>query len=126
MLTIGEVSRRTGIAASALRYYEREGLIPRAERRGGKRVFGEDVLDRIALIQTCKTAGFTLREIQVLVRGVGRGRPPGRRWRQLAGAKLRELDARRAELERMARVLETVTRCECPTLAECARAIRGG
>jgi len=124
MLTIGEVAKRTGVAASALRYYEREGLIPRADRRGGKRVYGEDILDRLALIGVCKGAGFTVAEMQTLIRGFGRRTPPGRRWRKLAAEKLTELDARIAEVERMKRVLETVTRCECPTLAECSRAIR--
>jgi redox-sensitive transcriptional activator SoxR len=124
MLTIGEVAKRTGVAASALRYYEREGLIPRADRRGGKRVYSEDILDRLALIRACKGAGFTVAEIQTLLRGVGRRTPPGSRWRKLAAAKLAELEARIAEVERMKRVLESVTRCECPTLAECSRAIR--
>lgn len=124
MLTIGDVAKRTGIAASALRYYEREGLIPRADRRGGKRVYGEDILDRLALIGVCKGAGFTVAEIQTLLRGVGRRTPPGRRWRKLAEGKLTELEDRIAEIERMKRVLERVTRCECPTLEECSRAIR--
>ena len=60
MLTIGEVARRAGVAASALRYYEREGLIPKADRRGGKRVYGEDILDRLALIAVAKGGGFTV------------------------------------------------------------------
>ncbi|MDH3686666.1 MAG: MerR family transcriptional regulator [Myxococcales bacterium] len=124
MLTIGEVARQTGIAASALRYYEREGLIPRGDRRGGKRVYNEDILDRLALIGVCKGAGFTVAEMQTLIRGFGRRTPPGRRWRKLAADKLGELEARIAEVERMKRVLEVVTRCECPTLEECSRAIR--
>jgi len=124
MLTIGEVAERTGIAASALRYYEREGLIPRADRRGGKRVYGGDILDRLALIGACKGAGFTVAEMKALIRGVGRRTPPGPRWRKLAAEKLTELDARIAEVERMKRVLEAITRCDCPTLAECSRAIR--
>lgn len=124
MLTIGEVAKQTGIAASALRYYEREGLIPRADRRGGKRVYNEDILDRLALIGVCKGAGFTVAEMQTLIRGFGRRTPPGRRWRKLAADKLGELEARIAEVERMKKVLEVVTRCDCPTLEECSRAIR--
>ena len=124
MLTIGEVAERTGLAASALRYYEREGLIPRASRRGGKRVWGEHVLDRLALIGVAKGAGFTVAEIQTLLSGFGRRTPPGKRWRKLALGKLDELEARMAEVERMKRVLQAVTRCECPTLDDCSRAIR--
>ena len=125
MLSIGEVAERAGIAASAIRYYEREGLLPRAGRRGGKRVYDEAILDRLALIGVAKGAGFTVAEIQTLLRGFARRTPPGARWRALAERKLEELDARLAEVERMKRVLETVTRCECPTLEECSRALRG-
>ncbi len=125
MLSIGEVAKRAGLAASALRYYEREGLIPTADRCGGKRVYGEDIFDRLALINAAKAAGFTVAEIQTLLSGFARRTPPGRRWRKLAERKLVELDARIAEVERMKRALEAVTRCECPTLEECSRAIRG-
>ena len=120
MLAIGEVARRAGIAASAIRYYERQGLVPRADRRGGKRVYGEDILDRLALIGVAKAAGFRVSEIQTLLRGFARRTPPGPRWRALAERKVRELEARRIEVERMTRVLEAVTRCECPTLEACS------
>jgi len=122
MLAIGEVARRAGIAASAIRYYERQGLIPRADRSGGRRVYPQDVLDRLALIQVAKAAGFRLSEIQTLLRGVGRRTPPGPRWRSLARRKARELEARAAELERMQRVLAVVAGCECATLEACSRA----
>jgi MerR family transcriptional regulator, redox-sensitive transcriptional activator SoxR len=125
MFAIGEVARRAGIAASAIRYYERQGLVPRADRRGGKRVYDEDILDRLALIQLAKSAGFRVAEIQTLLRGFGLRTPPGPRWRALAERKVAELEARSAEVERMKRVLEVVARCECPTLGDCSRALRG-
>lgn len=124
MLTIGEVAARSGLAASALRYYEREGLIPKAERRGGKRIYRDDILDRLALIGVAKSAGFTIAEIRTLLSGVARRTRPGQRWQKLARRKLVELNERAAEVERMKRVLEVVTRCACPTLEECSRAIR--
>jgi MerR family transcriptional regulator, redox-sensitive transcriptional activator SoxR len=123
-LPIGEVARRAQLAASAIRYYERQGLIPPADRRGGKRVFDESVLDRLALIGVAKAAGFRVAEIQAFLRGLGRTAPPGPRWRALAERKSEELTARRAEIARMERVLAAVTRCRCPTLEECARALR--
>ena len=125
MLTIGEVAARTGIATSALRYYEREGLIPIADRRGGRRVYGDDILDRLALIGVAKSAGFTVAEIKRFLSGFSRRTPPGRRWRALAGRKRAELDERIADLVRMNQVLDRVTGCECPSLEDCARAIRG-
>jgi MerR family redox-sensitive transcriptional activator SoxR len=124
MMSIGEVAERAGVAASALRYYEREGLIPKADRRGGKRIYGADILDRLAMIRVAKAAGFTVAEIQTLLSGFARRTPPGQRWRKLAERKLAELEVRLAEVERMKLVLEAVTRCECPTLEECSRAIR--
>ena len=123
-LTIGEVAARTGIAASALRYYEREGLIPKADRRGGKRVYGEQILDRLTLIGVAKSAGFSVAEIKTLLSGFARRTPPGQRWRKLAARKLDELEAQLHEIERMKRVLEAVTGCECPTFEECSRAMR--
>lgn len=124
-LSIGDVARRAGIAPSAIRFYERQGLIPHADRRGGKRVYDADILDRLALIGVAKAAGFRVAEIHTLLRGFARRTPPGPRWRALAKRKVHELEARRAELERMQRVLEVVTRCRCPSFQACSRALRG-
>ena len=123
-LTIGEVAAHSGVAASALRYYERERLLPRAGRRGGKRVWGEEVIDRLALIGLAKTAGFTVAEIRSLLSTVASETSPGPRWRKLAGRKLAELDETIARIELMKRVLGTVSSCDCSTLAECGGAIR--
>jgi MerR family redox-sensitive transcriptional activator SoxR len=124
MLPIGEVARRAGVAASAIRFYERAGLLPRADRRGGKRVYREEVLDRLALIGVAKAAGFRLSEIRALLAGLGRRTSPGTRWRALAARKQEELARRAVELARAQRVLGVVTRCECPTLEDCSRALR--
>jgi MerR family redox-sensitive transcriptional activator SoxR len=121
-LRIGEVARRAGIAASAIRYYEKEGLIPVADRRGNARVYGPDVLERLALIELAKSAGFTISETRRLLRGVGRRTAPGPRWRALAQKKLTEVEARIAEAERMRAVLHAVMGCECPTFQDCTRA----
>lgn len=122
--TIGEVARGTGLRASALRYYEAEGLVPSAGRRGGKRVYDEAALDRLALVELAKASGFTVAEVRKLLGGFDRRTPPGERWRSLAKGKIAALDARIAEARRMKRVLEIVSRCDCPTLAECGRAMR--
>ena len=96
-----------------------------ADRRGGKRVYADDILDRLALIAAAKSAGFTLAEVRGLLGGFSRRTPPGERWRTLAERKRLELDRRLAELERMKRALDAATRCECPTLEACSRALRG-
>ena len=121
-LRIGEVAERTGIAASAIRYYEKEGLIPAADRQGNARVYGADILDRLALIELAKSAGFTIAETRELVRGVARGTSPGPRWKNLAKKKRLEVEARIAEAQRMHRVLTLLMGCECPTFKDCTDA----
>lgn len=123
-LTIGQVAAKTGLRTSAIRYYEAEGLIPVGRRRHGKRVFESPVLDRLALIDLAKQAGFTLAETKRLLSGFSRTTGPGERWRRLAEAKTKELDQRLTKIRRMKRLLHTVSRCECPTLEDCGRAIR--
>jgi len=124
-LAIGEVARRAGLASSAIRYYESQGLIPRAARRGGRRVYGPEILERLALIELAKRAGFTIAEIRRLLAGFARRTPPGERWRSLAERKLGELERQIAEARQMKRVLEVVMGCRCPTLEDCARAMPG-
>jgi len=124
MLPIGEVARRSGLAASALRYYERAGLVPRAGRSGGRRVYAEEILDRLALIRIAQAAGFRVSEIRALLSGLGRRTPPGKRWRALAARKNQELTARLADLMRARRLLSELSRCACPTLDVCSRALR--
>ena len=75
-ITIGEVASRTGLATSALRYYEREGLIPPAPKEDGRRVYDPDVLDRIAVIQLAKEAGITIAETKQLPDRLGADDPP--------------------------------------------------
>lgn len=123
-LGIGEVARRSGVSASAIRYYEGCGLLPRVPREGGRRIYDEGVLDRLAVIELAKGSGFTLREIQRLLRGLGSKRPAAASWRRLAAGKLHELDGRIAQLERMRELLGTLSACDCPTLEDCGRALR--
>lgn len=120
---VWRVAERAGLRSSAIRYYERSGLIPPAGRRAGKRVYAPGVLDRLAVIDAGKRAGFTLAELRGLLRAVTGRRPPGPRWRALARAKAAELDARIAEARRMKRVLQKLARCACPTLDDCGRAL---
>ena len=122
--SIGEVAERAGIAASAIRFYESEALIPRARRRNGRRVYEPSILDRLALIELAKAAGFRIAEIKQLLGAFRSKTPPGERWRTLARGKRVELERRIAEAEQMKSVLETLMACECPTLDDCARGMR--
>ena len=121
---IGEVAARSGIAASAIRYYESEGLLATPDRRNGWRVYDESILDQLRLIELAKAAGFSVAEIKRLGSGFSRRTPPGERWRELARSKLAQLDERIAEAERMKDVLRVVMRCRCPSFADCSRAMQ--
>lgn len=114
--TIGEVSRETGVAATTLRYYEQIGLVPAPTRRGGQRRYDDSILSRLEVIALCKTAGFTLDEIQLLFADDAPGRPASR---ALAEAKLAEIDAQLESLARARAVIEWGMRCTCPSIDSC-------
>lgn len=115
-LTIGEVARRSDVAATTLRYYEQIGLIPAPQRVGGQRRYQESVVARLEVIRLCKTAGFALEEIQLLFADDAPGRPVSR---ALAEAKLAEIDARMASLARAREIVEWGMRCTCPSIDAC-------
>jgi len=118
-MTIGEVAKRTGLSASAIRYYERAGLLPRAVRVSGQRRYDTGVLDRIAVLERAKSCAFTIAEMKVLFNDEG---SHSAKWRRLALKKIAELDA---AAERIAAIKESLQRgCECKTAAECGRCIR--
>jgi len=115
-LTIGEVARQAGVAATTLRYYERIGLVPAPTRLGGQRRYDDAVLARLEVIGLCKSAGFALEEIQMLFADDAPGRPASR---ALAEAKLAEIDAQMASLARARAVIEWGMRCTCPSIDAC-------
>jgi MerR family transcriptional regulator, redox-sensitive transcriptional activator SoxR len=124
-MKIGELSRRTGLSSSAIRYYEQERLIPRPARLSGRRVFDDRSLAQIVVVQLARDAGFTLAEIRQLVTEFGESR-----WRRLAERKLLEIQATAERLRTMTVLLEKLLRCECPDVEFCGRVIqrhnRGG
>jgi MerR family transcriptional regulator, redox-sensitive transcriptional activator SoxR len=115
-LTIGEVAREAGVAATTLRYYEQIGLVPAPARLGGQRRYDGAILARLEVIRLCKSAGFALEEIQLLFADDEPGRPISR---ALAEAKLAEIDARMASLARARAVIEWGMRCTCPSIDAC-------
>jgi DNA-binding transcriptional MerR regulator len=113
LVPIGELARRTGVAASALRYYERVGLLPPAERVGGRRHFPPSSAERVALIRLCQDAGFTLSEIGRLLDGWSRA------WGRLAERKIAELDARIADAQRAKELITHALECPHRDLFAC-------
>ena len=119
-MTIGEVARRTGLRASAIRYYERAGLLPKPGRVAGQRRYDAGVLDRIAVLAWAKACGFTLAEVRVFFNGQD---THSIKWQRLAAKKIAELEAAVERIQEMKKLLERGCRCE--TIAECGRRLRG-
>jgi len=122
-LTIGEVARRSGMSASAIRYYESVGLVEPEGRIGGRRVYGELAVERLALIAFAKDAGFTLDEIRQLIAGFPQETSAGARWTELATAKLAELEVESQRIEVMRSALQRIMRCRCEDVDQCAHRI---
>ena len=120
-MTISEVAVRSGLAASAIRYYEASGLLACPARKSGKRVYQSDVLDQLAVIRFAKDTGFTLPEIRLLLRGFPVTTAASVRWRKLAHAKSQELGATLAKVQAMKKMLHAVLSCRCRSLEQCAR-----
>lgn len=120
-LTIGEVAKLAGIQASAIRYYESVGILPRPQRLNGHRRYDASVLSRLTLIRIAQSAGFTIAQISRLFDGFDRDVPASARWQQLAHQKLIEVNALIDHAQAMKRLLEEeLLRCKCVTLEECA------
>jgi MerR family redox-sensitive transcriptional activator SoxR len=120
-MTIGEVASRSGLKASAIRFYEMEGLLPKPERTGGRRCYDASILERLAVLQHARDCGFTLPEIKHLFTGFREGTPPSQRWQTLARKKLIELDELTRKIAAIKRLLRKS--CECRDLQECGRRI---
>ncbi|MEX2195825.1 MAG: MerR family transcriptional regulator [Thermoleophilaceae bacterium] len=118
-LTIGEVAARAGLATSAIRYYERIGLLPETERVSGRRHYDDEVLERLAVIATAQRAGLSLEEARELLDGVDAGEPAGERLQALAQRKLPEVEALIARAQAVRGWLLAAADCRCPTLDDC-------
>lgn len=115
-LSISELRARTGLASSALRFYERKGLLRAIGRVGGKRVYDEGTVEQVAFIDLLKSAGFTLSEIAAFVGPTGR---PAPNWRAMASSKLRQLDDRIQEIQQAQTALRHILDCQHNRLDHC-------
>ncbi len=123
LLTIGEVSRRSGVAASALRFYEERGLISSERAGSGHRHYLRPVLRRIAFIVFAQRVGLTLEEIGGELSKLPPDRAPTRRdWSRLSAKWSSRIDQRIAELERLKAGLTECIGCGCLSLDRCALA----
>lgn len=119
-LTIGDIARSAGVQTSAIRYYERIGLLPPAQRVNGKRRYDSSALQKLNVIRLAQRAGFSIAEIQTLLHEFPQDMPPSARWQSLASRKIVELDAQMNEIQAMKILLVQTLRCQCATLEDCA------
>ena len=120
-LTISEVADQVGLRPSAIRYYERIGILPPAQRVSGQRRYDVTALHRLVLIQRARQTGFTLTEIKQLFFGFRAGTPPSIRWQKLKKQKIAELDAMLEHIQSMRDLLEQQGKCRCTALEECGK-----
>jgi MerR family redox-sensitive transcriptional activator SoxR len=126
LLTISEVSRRSGVAASALRFYEQCGLIAAQRTGSGHRRFARPVLRRIAFIVFAQRVGLTLDEIGAeLAKLPPHGAPTRRDWSRLSSTWTARIDQRIHELERLRVGLTECIGCGCLSLDRCKLANPG-
>ena len=119
-LTIGQLARRVGLNTSAIRYYERVGVLPAPERESGQRRYGEDAVRRLQVLEVAKRAGFSLDEAKLLLQSVDAGTPAFEAVRDLAQRKLPDVEALIARAQDMRSWLLSATDCGCTSLDVCA------
>ena len=121
LLTIGEVAQRSGMAASALRYYEELGLIESTRTSAGQRRFERNVLRRLAFVRAARNVGLSLDEIGAALATLPEGRPPTRAdWMRLSKTWQARLDEQIAALQALRDDLGSCIGCGCLSLRRCA------
>jgi MerR family redox-sensitive transcriptional activator SoxR len=118
-MKIGELARRASLNASAIRYYEKRGLLSAPHRSNGQRRYPPDALDRVLLIRFASDMGLTLDEIKLFLDGLRDQAPVGPRWKRLAHRKIHEVDENIRRARRLKSLLEHLLLCRCPTLKFC-------
>jgi MerR family transcriptional regulator, redox-sensitive transcriptional activator SoxR len=119
-LTIGALAAQFGLNTSAIRYYERVGVLPEPARDSGQRRYGPDAVRRLEVLEVAKQAGFSLDEARVLLQSADRGTPAFEALRDLAARKLPEIDALIIRAQAMRDWMRTAADCSCTSLDVCA------
>lgn len=123
-LTISEVAQQVGLQPSAIRYYEKIGLLPRANRISGQRRYDKTAVYRLATIQCARQLGFSLNEIRQLFFGFRNVTRASERWQTLCRRKLEELDHSIAAIKAVQNLLRKMKKnCGCETLDQCGKGI---
>jgi MerR family redox-sensitive transcriptional activator SoxR len=119
-LTVGEVAERSGVAISAVRFYEAEGLIQSTRNAGNQRRFARETLRRVAVIKVAQRLGIPLASIREALKSLPEGRTPtADDWNRLSARWRAELDARIEKLQQLRNQLSTCIGCGCLSLKDC-------
>jgi MerR family transcriptional regulator, redox-sensitive transcriptional activator SoxR len=120
-MKISELAGGSGINSSAIRYYEKMGLLSAAHRVGGQRRYSADALDRVLLIRFATEMGFTLAETKIFLNGLKSDVPVGPRWKKLAHRKIKEVLKNMRRERRLKSLLEDLLDCRCVSLNACVQ-----
>jgi MerR family transcriptional regulator, redox-sensitive transcriptional activator SoxR len=120
-MKIGELAKRAGLNASAIRYYEKMGLLYPPHRISGQRRYSEDALDRVLLIRFASEMGFSLTETKIFMYGLKSNAPVGSRWKKLARRKIQEVVENMQRGRRLKSLLEHLLDCRCGSLKVCVQ-----
>jgi len=120
-ITVGELSARSGVAASALRFYETKGLIWAERTSGNQRSYPRHILRRVAFIRAAQRVGLSLEEIATALQGLPDGRTPNKAdWTRVSRAWTTRIDQQISDLERLKAKLTGCVGCGCLSLRTCA------
>jgi MerR family redox-sensitive transcriptional activator SoxR len=120
-MKIGDLAARSGLNASALRYYEKMGLLASPHRTGGQRRYPGDALDRVLLIRFASEMGFTLGEVKLFLHGLRDNSPVGPRWKKLAHRKIGEINDSIQRSLNLKSLLQHLLQCRCASLQICVQ-----
>lgn len=119
LIPIGEVAERTGLAVSAIRFYEEQGLIEPRERKGGRRMFERSAIRRLSFILITQQLGYSLADIRSALDDLPNASPSADDWEQLARTFRRDLNVRIERLTRLRDRLDGCIGCGCLSLEAC-------
>jgi MerR family redox-sensitive transcriptional activator SoxR len=120
-MKIGQLATRAAVNASAIRYYEKMGLLAAPHRVSGQRRYPSDALDRVLLIRFAGEMGFSLGEIKLFLHGLHENAPVGPRWKKLAHRKIKEVEENIQRSLLLKSLLENLLHCRCTSLQVCVQ-----
>ncbi len=121
ILSIGQLAARTGLAVSAIRFYETKGLLSPSRNAGGQRRFRRSDIRRLSFVRIAQQLGFSIPQISALLSGLPQGRTPNKAdWTRLGAAFRSDLDARIDSLTRLRENLDGCIGCGCLSMDRCA------